>query len=435
VTTEPDWTDRRERYLHGALRPSEVLAIYIQRASHSTDELQPFQEYFARSAMDQGRIADHRYRDDVARPLEGLFVAIKDLVAVEGVPRRGGTPALRSTAPGRDAAIVSKLRDLGAIPIATARTYELGLSMDNPELGIARNPRDVHRMPGGSSSGSAVAVAAGLVDAAVGTDTAGSIRLPAAWCGVVGYKPKLGGLPMEGVLGLAPSFDTVGFLGLSVRDLLAVRTAIKRSSWDHAQVRSARVAVDETTLDQSSSAVRNAVSDAVDQLGMHVSRIRLPDPSHITEPFWRIVQHEAVRSNAGRLDELLARGGALADQLRAGAAVTSKQSRSDWASLRKYAASARDVMREADVLLMPGPPGSAPRFDDGLVATAAGPRHWHDVVLGSMIPASLLGLAALAVPTLATDSGLPLGLQLVATRADMARESVLWELAARLDSC
>lgn len=424
-----DWTSRRSSYLDRSLTPSRELEGYIERAATTAGRLEPFQAFFAEDARDAAAAADDRYRSGDPRPLEGMFIAVKDLIAVENQPRWGGTPALEPVVQERDAAIVAALRSRGAIPIATARTYELGLSMDNGELGIARNPRDPERMPGGSSSGSAVAVAARLVDAAIGTDTAGSIRLPAAWCGVVGYKPPHGVLPMDGILPLARFLDTVGFLTGSVRDAEWIRRSLDDAA-PPARGSAVTVGLDETSLAGVTGAVRSEVLRAAERMASAVTvrPIALPDPDEILAPFWRIVQHEATLSNADRLDRLIGREGPLADQLRAGAALPPEAVAQDRERLRSYAALARQALEGLDAVLMPGPPGPAPRFDDGLVDTAVGPRPWYEVVLAAMVPASLLGLPAIAVPS--AENGLPVGIQIMGSGRD---EHALWRIGLLLD--
>ncbi|MFT6222214.1 MAG: Asp-tRNA(Asn)/Glu-tRNA(Gln) amidotransferase A subunit family amidase [Paracoccaceae bacterium] len=146
-------------------------------------------------------------------PLAGLTVGIKDIIDVAGLPTRNGSEACRNAQPAaQDAPVVAALRGAGARIIGKTTTTEFAFTDPTP----CRNPHDVRRTPGGSSSGSGAAVAAGLVDIALGTQTAGSLCRPAAYCGVVGFKPSFGALPTTGVTPLAPSFDTVGIIATSL---------------------------------------------------------------------------------------------------------------------------------------------------------------------------------------------------------------------------
>jgi 2-dehydropantoate 2-reductase len=158
-------------------------------------------------------------------PLAGRPVAVKDIIAVAGVPTRCGSPASDPEPAARDAELVGRLRAAGAEVFATAQCLEYAAGFANPQIGDTRNPRDPSRTSGGSSGGSAALVAAGVCDLAIGTDTGGSIRIPAAYCGVVGLKPSYGLVPADGVFPLSPTCDHAGTLTASVsgtRDLLAV---------------------------------------------------------------------------------------------------------------------------------------------------------------------------------------------------------------------
>jgi 2-dehydropantoate 2-reductase len=160
-----------------------------------------------------------------AGPLAGRPVAVKDIIAVAGVPTRCGSPASDPEPAAADAELVARLRAAGAEVFATAQCLEYAAGFANPEIGDTRNPRDPSRTSGGSSGGSAALVAAGVCDLAIGTDTGGSIRIPAAYCGVVGLKPSYGLVPADGVFPLSPTCDHAGTLTASVpgaRELLAV---------------------------------------------------------------------------------------------------------------------------------------------------------------------------------------------------------------------
>lgn len=152
-------------------------------------------------------------------------VAVKDAFAVAGMPTGGGPPLAY---PNRDAAAVTRLRQAGAVIVGKTAMHQLGWGMSGQTPGYppCRNPLDPARQPGGSSSGSAVAVAAGIVPLSLGGDTGGSVRQPAAWCRVVGWKPQQGAIPRSGLAPLAPSMDTVGWFTTSVGDAMYVHTAI-----------------------------------------------------------------------------------------------------------------------------------------------------------------------------------------------------------------
>jgi len=157
-------------------------------------------------------------------PLQGLSFAAKDLFDVGGLPTTAGNPdfAERWGLPRRDAWAVAALKQAGAKLIAKTHTHELayGITGINPHFGTPQNPKVLGGIPGGSSSGSAVAVAAGLVPVALGSDTAGSVRIPASFCGAYAYRPTHGAIPTEGMVPLAPSYDTVGLLAADPEPML-----------------------------------------------------------------------------------------------------------------------------------------------------------------------------------------------------------------------
>ncbi len=149
---------------------------------------------------------------------EGIVVAVKDLVDVAGMVTTAGGVILPREPAAEDAPVVKRLRNAGCVVVGKTNLHEwaFGVTSTNPHYGAVRNPHDVDRVPGGSSGGSAVAVAAGMCDWAVGSDTGGSIRIPASFCGVVGFKPAFGSIGMQGVIPLSPSLDTLGPMAADV---------------------------------------------------------------------------------------------------------------------------------------------------------------------------------------------------------------------------
>lgn len=157
----------------------------------------------------------------------GVALAVKDNIEVAGMPITNGAPYMRRMGV-KTASVVSRLAAEGAVVIGKTNMHELALGVTNinPHFGPTKNPHDPTRITGGSSGGSAGAVAIGVADLGIGTDTGGSVRIPAALCGVVGYKPPYGKIPVDGVYPLAPSLDHVGFIARSVRDLVRILSAV-----------------------------------------------------------------------------------------------------------------------------------------------------------------------------------------------------------------
>ena len=194
-------------------------------------------------------------------PLAGVPIAVKNAIAVRGLTCGGGAPSIPAA---RDASIVLRLRRLGGIIVGSTAMHQLGMGMSGQTPGhpACRNPFDCERQPGGSSSGSAVAVAADLVPLAVGTDSAGSVRQPAAWCGVVGVKPHRQAISRAGIVPLASLLDTVGLLAKTPDDARwALEALAERAS--KARVRGLRAGVDERAFELATATVQSACDAAL----------------------------------------------------------------------------------------------------------------------------------------------------------------------------
>jgi len=173
--------------------------------------------------------SDRRFvTGDGLGPLDGLLVGVKDNIPVAGLPWTAGVGAYRDRIAHEDAPVVARLRAAGAIPFAMLNMHQgaLGATTDNPHFGRTANPLDPARTPGGSSGGSGAAVAAGFADAALGTDTMGSVRIPAAYCGTIGLKPTHGLVPRSGITHLSPTFDTIGPLAPDLASIAAMLDAM-----------------------------------------------------------------------------------------------------------------------------------------------------------------------------------------------------------------
>ncbi len=214
------------------LTASDLVETYLQRIACLDRRLHVFEHIAWDSARAQAAEIDRRLRSgETLGALAGIPVAIKDIFVVDGMPTTGGSNLdVSAMLPAAEGPIVAKLRSAGAVILGKTRTVEFAFAASgvNISRGTPWNPADAreHRVPGGSSSGSAVAVAAGLAAFALGSDTGGSVRIPAALCGVFGLKTSVGLWPTDGVLPLAPTFDTVGLLTRSAGDAALVFEAL-----------------------------------------------------------------------------------------------------------------------------------------------------------------------------------------------------------------
>ena len=210
----------------GEVTPAAAVEAYLTRIGVVDTDVHAFVTLTADTARrDAARLAAGR--PGQRSSLFGVPIAHKDLFETAGIPTSGGSKLFERHRPARDATLVARLSAAGAVSLGKTNTHELGggVTTINPFFGTTRNPHDRMRISGGSSGGSAAAVAARLAAAATGSDTGGSIRIPAALCGCVGFKPTFGLLSTAGVLGAAPTFDHAGFLTRTVPDLVPLLLA------------------------------------------------------------------------------------------------------------------------------------------------------------------------------------------------------------------
>jgi len=345
-------------------------------------------------------------------PLDGLTFAVKDLVDVAGVVTTAGNPDwARCQSPALTSApVVERLLRAGATLVGKTITDELAFSLEgeNHWYGTPVNPRAPDRLPGGSSSGSAVAVAAGLADLALGTDTGGSVRVPASFCGVHGWRPTHGRLPLDGIVPFAPSYDTVGLLAREAPVLqraaqVLLGTAVAtpaRPRW--------LLAADAFALAEPAAAA--ALRAALENWGP-VEEVALFDgaPAAFREAYATLQGLEIARS----LASFLARGPAFGPTLQPrfdGARSLEPAAGATWWAWRvATTAWLHRLLPPGTVALVPSAPSIAPRrfLRDG----AAGAFYDAALTLGSI--AGHAGLPVVSVP-LATLEGCPLGLSLVA---------------------
>jgi aspartyl-tRNA(Asn)/glutamyl-tRNA(Gln) amidotransferase subunit A len=368
-------------------------------------------------------------------PFHGLPVAYKDIVFTRGIKTTAGSLLFREFVPDHDAAVVEKLRIGGAVSLGKLNLHELayGATSKNPHYGFVLNPHDSERIAGGSSGGSATAVAQGFVPVTLGSDTGGSIRIPASYCGVAGFKPTYGAVSRYGVFPLSHSLDHVGPLGSCVEDCaLAMAEIAGRDGRDRTtlhspaqnfhdppfdRLTSVRVGVPrnyylDNVAHEVASAVR-AVTPEMERLGMHVEEVTLPDIAEINAAARTIQWGETASLYSQYRDpSLFGRDvWALLEQGRmvtAGNYVTAQRLRTVFR--REF----DRVWETIDLLVTPSTPIVAPRTDEDQV-DIDGYREDARIASTRMARAiNFLGEPALSIPCGRTRSGLPIGLQLIA---------------------
>ncbi|MGN6702451.1 MAG: amidase [Burkholderiaceae bacterium] len=370
-----------------------------------------------RAAFDRARAAQPRLhafaflpdappaaRDSNGGPLAGIAVGVKDLIDTADMPTAYGSPIYRGHRPAQDAAIVRRLRELGAAVLGKTATTEF--AWRHPADTV--NPWNPAHTPGGSSSGSAAAVAAGIVPLAIGSQTLGSVLRPAAYCGVVGFKPSFGALPRDGVFPFAPSLDHVGLFTRGVDDAADAFALLSGRDLDAATPAAPRIGLPDATifgeLSPEQAATLRTTADALTRAGAAIVETALP-PAFADAPALalRLAAIEAAPIHAAHvarqpallsetMRDLIEQGRAAAathhDVLAAQQAL--RQTWGDWMAAQWL-----------DAVLLPPAAGEAPQ---GLANTG-------DARFCS--PVTLLGVPAIALPAGFGPNGLPLGVQLV----------------------
>lgn len=392
------------------LSAEALLGACLERIEAREPQVLAWRQYDGASAMAQARALD---RGPLRGPLHGLPLGVKDLFDTRDFPSGYGSPIYQTHRPDHDAAAVALCRNAGAIVLGKTVTSEFATFSPGP----TRNPHNPDHTPGGSSSGSAAAVGAHMVPLALGTQTAASVIRPAAYCGVVGFKPSFGLISRAGVKSLSESLDTVGGFGRCVDDVALLTSVMANApQWRQLPVdRKPRIGVCRSPYwDKASASAQQAFESTVRTLaakGVHMVDVTLADSvAALVEVHDQVMCGEAFKALA---DERLNHGELLSDRLVAmlerGSRVTFEQS----VQHRAQVASARHQLgrgfADYDLLLTPSACGEA---DLGLERTGDPlfSRIW-----------SLLGLPSLNLPVGVGDQGLPLGIQLIGpTMSDTA---------------
>jgi Asp-tRNA(Asn)/Glu-tRNA(Gln) amidotransferase A subunit family amidase len=423
----------------GAVGAEQLTDACLARVREVDADVQAWAYLDPEHALGQARARDADRREGrPIGPLHGVPVGIKDIFDTEDMPTEDGTVLHAGRTPRRDAAVVGMLRAAGAVVMGKTVTTELATYAP----GKTRNPHDPARTPGGSSSGSAAAVAAGMVPLALGSQTNGSVLRPAAYCGVYGFKPSFGLIPRTGALRLSRTLDQIGLFGRTLEDVAL--GAEQLVGWDpgdpdtrpRARPPFVGTAAEAPPLppllafvkgpvwDRATAETQAAFAELAEALGDRLIEVPLPDAARQALDWHRTIMEAEMAANldleweSGR-DRL---SPPLRDQLARGRAITALDYQRACARIPLLNEGFADVFERCAAIVTPAVAGTAPPMDS--TGDPAFCTLW-----------TLCGMPALSLPLMRGENGLPLGVQLVGQRNDDARllRTARW-LVAQLEA-
>ncbi|MEV0635914.1 amidase [Streptomyces sp. NPDC050619] len=407
----------------GRTSPTEVVIATLERLDATEQDIRAWVRVDRTGALNRARELDNGpVHPGGGLPLYGIPFGVKDIIDVRGTPTECGSPLRRGRIAAADAWVVDRLRRAGAIPLGKTVTTEFAYFAPGP----TRNPHNLSHTPGGSSSGSAAAVAAGVVPLALGSQTAGSLTRPAAFCGVAGFVAPTGSWPTTGITGLSHTLDSVGLITPSVTDLRLVhgvlseepRTRTPRSASDHPRL----LVWTAAELGDVEKPMREALARTTE--GARAQGATTEDlnwaartPALVTA-HTTVMAYESARALAEESRHPDHLSPQLAELLSAGRRITNDDYRTALSTAARARTDILTTLTTADAILAPAALGPAPH---GLTATGT-------PVLSR--PWQLLGLPVLTVPGHTDAEGMPLGLQLI---GHPDRVDVLFAIGERLE--
>jgi aspartyl-tRNA(Asn)/glutamyl-tRNA(Gln) amidotransferase subunit A len=417
------------------LSPVELTEAYLRRIEQINPTINAYVTVTAERALDDARRAEAEIaRGEDRGPLHGIPIALKDLYATAGIRTTAGSKIFGEWVPAEDSTTARLLREAGSVLLGKLNTHEFayGVTTNNPHFGPTRNPWDTERIPGGSSGGSGAAIAAGMATATTGTDTGGSIRIPAALCGVVGLKPTYGRVSKAGVFPLSWMFDHAGPITRTVEDAALMLRVM--AGYDPADFSTVPVPVEEYTAglgagirglrvgvprayfyDRLDDEVRAAVETALDALrglGAQVRDVETPDIGTLVPQFFGLVLAEAQEIHAESLKTRAGDfgpdvGDILAQPTPPAAALTAAL-RASYTLTEVF----RRALTEVDLLVTPTTPLPATPIGQETAAYGGAEEPVISAMIRCTAPFNATHLPALSVPCGFTTGGLPIGLQI-----------------------
>jgi aspartyl-tRNA(Asn)/glutamyl-tRNA(Gln) amidotransferase subunit A len=425
-----------------ALRERRVSSVELTRAAldhidRQDRSINSFITVLRDYALERAAEADREIAAGTLRgALHGIPIAVKDLIDMRGIRTTGGARIYDDVPAGENAAVIEKLEGGGAVIVGKLNLHELayGVTSENPHYGSVHNPWNLEHSAGGSSGGSAAAVAIGFVFAALGTDTGGSIRIPAAFCGVVGFKPTYGLVSRHGVQTLGFSLDHVGPLARTVRDTATVLTAIagfdrrdpasvKASVADYApregcSVRGTRIGFPESWLTEHvEREVADAVSGAVSRaasLGAEVIPVNLPNLEAVNTVGQVLLLAEAAALLERFLDRRDRFGPDVLALLDQGRLLPATDYINAQRLRRQFQSDFQRLWNRVDCIVTPSTPIPAFRLGQTTARIGEVEEYVRPLATRFSRPMNVLGVPAISIPCGRSRGGLPVGIQIAA---------------------
>lgn len=441
-------------YRNGLSTASDIIERALIKAGEVHDRYGAFVAITADEARSAAATSDQRMSDGtLIGPLDGVPIAIKDVIDMAGYPTTGGSGLFGNNIADQDGQCLTALKRAGAAVIGKTVLHEwaYGVTSDNPFHGRVLNPRAPDRIPGGSSGGSAAAVAARAVPAALGSDTGGSVRIPAACCGIVGYKPSYDLISRDGGVPQAWSLDHIGVLSLSVADAWVVTAAASGSNTVQSaffdavtarashfgSLRGVSLGLPASWQDEVSETVASRMTDALERLtdaGAHIGTIDYPDAETAKAAWLMLIIAESA---AYHRDHMARTPDSISDDVRIFLEAGAEASAVDYLRAQQFRRAWPGSVNEAtagfDAVLTPTLPDVPPLIGHDMLDLRSGPTALRDGFVAFQWPANLLGAPSLSLPLVSSNpTALPVGLMITGR---YGRDAELLDLGMRLEAC
>ncbi|OLE14184.1 MAG: hypothetical protein AUG89_03095 [Acidobacteria bacterium 13_1_20CM_4_56_7] len=426
------------------ISPVELVRECLETIDHLNPILNAFITVTAESALAEAQKAEQEIQSGKWRgPLHGIPIGLKDLIDTAGTRTTAGSAVFRNRIPSEDADVVKKLKSAGAVLLGKQNLHEFayGGSSLISHFGPVRNSVNPEFIAGGSSGGSATAVASGMCYAAIGTDTAGSIREPAAICGVVGLKPSYGLVSTRGIIPLSQTLDHAGPITRTVEDAAILLDAIAETPGNYSQALTAGIrnfvlgVSRKYFYEELNGEIVAAVEGAIERLAGKVKAVReielpIDQDRTVFNAESQAYHRDKIASSADLYDPETLR------RLNAAAPVSEAEYQNALAELKRVRQKIGQIFRELDVIVTPAVPVSTPRVSD-LLEDISQLRPAEILLLRNTRPVNVWGLPAISVPCGFNSQGLPIGLQIVGRpggEAEVLRVAYAYEQMTHADS-